>query len=302
MTISQIKVFLTAARCLNFSKAADQLDISQPTLSRQISGIESELNLLLFIRDGRKLRLTPAGKELAERFEVVYGNYQSAVTSARQIQKGIGGDLRIGVLHGTNVSDFMPPICQYFQKNYPNVEMIFTYGSFLTLQNKLYNNELDIILTVQFNVRDKDYILYKYVEHTHDYIIMNKLHPLAKKKNVTLEDCKDETFILISTEDCPESSHLIVQECIKRGFYPQISYAQNLYDLMLNTAVGRGITILDTRNMLRMDPYLVSVPLLGMSWDPSLVAAWNQDNYNPSIPIFMSQLDQFSRKREKNDT
>lgn len=50
MTISQIKYFLTAARYLNFSKAADQLDTSQPNFSRQIASIESELNLILFIR------------------------------------------------------------------------------------------------------------------------------------------------------------------------------------------------------------------------------------------------------------
>ena len=72
MTITQIKCFLTAARCLNFSKAADQLDTSQPNLSRQIAGMESELNLILFIRDGRRLHLTPAGQALADTLRSVY--------------------------------------------------------------------------------------------------------------------------------------------------------------------------------------------------------------------------------------
>ena len=294
MNISQIKMFLTAARYLNFSKAADQLSISQPTLSRQISNIESELNLLLFIRNGRELKLTPAGKALSDTLSVVYSNYRTAVSQAQQIQQGLSGDLRIGILHGTYISDFMPHIVKYFQEKYPNVEISFTYDSFHSLQNKLYNNELDIGFTVQFNIKDKDYLLYKYVEHTHDYLMMNKTHPLARRTTLSLEDCKDETFIMISAEDCPESSNLIIQACQERGFYPKITFTPTLYDLMLNTETGKGITILDTRNMLRLNPYIKTFPLLGMKWDPSLVAAWNQDNYNPSIPVFMAQLDRFS--------
>lgn len=298
MNISQIKIFLTAARYLNFSKAADQLSISQPTLSRQISNIESELNLLLFIRNGRELKLTPAGKALSDTLSNVYANYKTAVSQAQQIQQGLSGDLRIGILHGTYTSDFMPHIVQYFSENYPNVELSFTYDSFHSLQNKLYNNELDIIFTVQFNIKDKDYLLYKYVEHTHDYLLMNKAHPLAHRDTLSLEDCKDETFILISSEDCPESSSLIIQACQERGFYPKITYAPTLYDLMLNTEAGKGITILDTRNMLRLNPFIKSFPLLNMKWDPSLIAAWNQDNYNPSIPVFMAQLDHFTKNKK----
>jgi DNA-binding transcriptional LysR family regulator len=295
MNISQIKIFLTAARYLNFTKAADQLSMSQPTLSRQISNIESELNLMLFIRNGRELKLTPAGKALSDTLANVYDNYQTAISQAKQIQQGLSGSLKIGILHGTYVSDFMPRIVQFFEKKYPSVEISFTYDSFLSLQNKLYNNELDIGFTVQFNVKDKDYLLYKYVEHTHDYLMMNKAHPLAHRDSLSLSDCRDETFIMISTEDCPESSNLIIRACHEQGFYPKIWFAPTLYDLMLNTETGKGITILDTRNMLRVNPYIKSFPLLGMKWDPSLVAAWNQSNYNPAIPIFMAQLDRFSK-------
>ena len=62
-----------------------------------------------------------------------------------------------------------------------------------------------------------------------------------------------------------------------------------------------GITILDTRNMLRLNPYIKSFPLIQSRWDPSLVAAWNQANYNPVIPVFMNRLDKYSRNHGRTD-
>lgn len=60
MTITQIKYFITTAKCLNFTKAASQLYITQPALSRQIAAIEAELNMQLFVRNNRTVKLTPA--------------------------------------------------------------------------------------------------------------------------------------------------------------------------------------------------------------------------------------------------
>ena len=295
MTILQIKWFLTAAESLNFSKAADQLEISQPTLSRQIANIENELNLLLFLRDGRKMKLTPAGRALADTWKVIYENYYTAVEQAQNIQKGISGSLKIGVLHGTYVADFMPAIIEFFRAHHPDVEIALSYDSFRALQNKIYSGKLDIAFTVLFNIRKKEYLLYKYVEHSMDYILMHKNHPLAVREELSLSDCRDETFVMISTDDCPESSSYIINACHKENFYPRIVYAPTLYDLMLNVEAGKGITILDTRNMLRLNPFIKSFPLKQDIWDPGLVAVWNQSNYNPAIPVFMAQLDKCSK-------
>ena len=65
MTITQMKYFITAAKCLNFTKAASQLYITQPALSRQIAAMETELNMQLFIRNNRSVKLTPAAQMVA---------------------------------------------------------------------------------------------------------------------------------------------------------------------------------------------------------------------------------------------
>ena len=112
MTITQIKWFLAVARTLNFTKAADQLGVSQPTLSRQIVNMEEELNLQLFIRSGRSISLTPAARSLVNTLGSVYDNYLESVSEAQQIQRGISGDLRIRPIysragHETNYDDMV---------------------------------------------------------------------------------------------------------------------------------------------------------------------------------------------------
>ena len=83
MNTTQIKYFLTAARTLNFTEAANQLYISQPALSKQITAIESELNMQLFIRSKKKVRLTPAGAVLLKEFPGIEEHYEDVVRKAR---------------------------------------------------------------------------------------------------------------------------------------------------------------------------------------------------------------------------
>ena len=291
MTITQIKYFIAVAKCLSFTKAADQLYITQPALSRQITNMESELKVILFIRTGREVRLTPAGTALYAGFSETYENYCTLVTKAQSLQKGLNSNLHIGILDGTNIADFMPLIYNHFMEEYPNVELSFRYGSFKSLVTDLYSGELDIAFTLHFNIINRQYLLYKYVDHSYDHIVLNKNHRLAYKKDLTLADCKDEMFVLISPDDNAESSPLIFEACKRAGFKPKYCFAANLFEQMLWVEAGKGITILDNRMELKTNPDIKFIRM-DSHWDPSLVVVWNQVNHNPSIPIFLKKLDE----------
>ena len=92
MNMIQMKYFITAAKCLNFTKAADKLFITQPALSRQIASMEAELNMQLFIRNNRSVRLTPAAVVLLEGFEKIYNEYNVTVAKALNSFQGLSGD------------------------------------------------------------------------------------------------------------------------------------------------------------------------------------------------------------------
>lgn len=291
MTMIQIKYFLTVARCLSFTSAAEQLFISQPALSRHIRNMEEELNIQLFVRTGNGIRLTPAGSSLYVGMLDMYNNYIEMIRKAEKIQKGLNGSLKIGILDQTNVADFMPLLYRDFQKNHPNVDLYFQDGSFRHLQSELYSGKLDMIFTLQFTVADKESILYQYVYRSQDYIVMSRFHPLAQCENITLDDVKNETFVTISQEDNPESMPLIYAICKEHGFVPQVHVAKSLAEQILWVEVGMGVSILDSRCELRMNPDIKCYQMES-TWDPSLVVAWNQNNYNPLISVFLKSMNQ----------
>ncbi|HIZ06315.1 MAG TPA: LysR family transcriptional regulator [Candidatus Eubacterium avistercoris] len=291
MTIAQIKYFVTVARCLSFTKAAEQLFVSQPALSRHIKNMEEELNIQLFVRTSNGIRLTPAGSSLYVGMLDMYNNYMEMVQKAEKIQKGLNGALKVGILDQTNVADFMPLIYADFQKNYPNVDLWFQEGSFKYLLSELYAGRLDMIFTLKFEIERKESIIYQYVSRSKDYIVMSRFHPLAAKEKVTLDDVKNETFVMISEEDNPESAPLILAICKEHGFVPQVRYAKTLTEQILWIEVGMGVSILDSRCTLKMNPD-VKFYEIDSNWDPSLVVAWNQNNYNPLISVFLKNMNQ----------
>ncbi|MCC8141584.1 MAG: LysR family transcriptional regulator [Lachnospiraceae bacterium] len=205
MTITQMKYFITAAKCLNFTKAAEKLFITQPALSRQIAAIEKELNMQLFIRNNRSVKLTPPGVVLLEEFEKIYDDYNLAVARAANSFAGISGELNIGILDGVDVGDLFPDVLRYFEQFYPQVKINLRNYSFNLLIEKLYSGDLDLILTLYFDVENREKIQTKIIEHTQDYMVVHKGHRLAGEKSAKLSDFKDDIFMMVSPEDSETS-------------------------------------------------------------------------------------------------
>ena len=210
MTITQIKYFITTAKCLNFTKAASQLYITQPALSRQIAAIEAELNMQLFVRNNRTVKLTPAASVLLQEFEKIYNDYNLAIAKAANSFAGLSGELNIGVLEGAYVGDLFPDVLQYFAEFYPQVKINLRNYSFNQLIEKLYSNQLDLIVTLKFDVAGRDRIQYRVIENTRDHVVVHKDHRLAGAKYVKLSDFKDDTIMMVSPEDSEESPKLIL--------------------------------------------------------------------------------------------
>jgi len=121
----QIKYFLTAAKCLNFTEAAKQLYITQPALSQQITAIETELNMQLFIRYKNRLRLTPAALVLLEELPAYERHYYEMIEKAKIAHQGIGGILHMGVLQGQMMTKNFRGIYEAFRKVYPGIAVQF---------------------------------------------------------------------------------------------------------------------------------------------------------------------------------
>lgn len=274
-----------AAKCLNFTKAADKLFITQPALSRQIVAMETELNMQLFVRNNRSVKLTPSAVVLLEEFERIYNEYNLAIAKAANSFEGMSGELNIGILEGAYVGDLFPEVLRHFASFYPQVRINLRNYSFNALIEKLYSNELDMIITLKFDVEGRDKIQFEVIEHTRDHLVVHKDHRLANAKYVKLSDFKDDTIMMVSTEDSEMSPKLILDKCKSCGFTPKVKFASSLQEEMLWVEAGVGVCILDTRNSLYKNSAVRFLDVDQIS-DPSLTLAWNVDKYNPMKEIF----------------
>lgn len=285
MNMTQMKYFIMAAKCQNFTKAADKLFITQPALSRQIAAMERELNMQLFVRSNRSVKLTPPAVVLLEEFEKIYNDYNLAIAKASNSFAGMSGELNIGILEGAYVGDLFPEVLRHFAKFYPQVKVNLRNYSFNKLIEKLYSNELDMIITLKFDVDGRDKIQYEVIEHTRDHVVVHKDHPLANAEYVKLSDFREDTIIMVSTEDSEMSPKLILAACKNCGFTPKVKFASSLQEEMLWVEAGIGVCILDTRNSLYKNSSVRFLDVDEIS-DPSLTLAWNVDHYNPMKEIF----------------
>lgn len=294
MDTNQMKYFLTAAICLNFTEAAVQLHVTQPTLSRHITAIESELNVQLFIRDNRSLRLTQAGKFLYEKLSALYGEYCDIVEMTRDKSFGITGTLNVGVLDGIVVSALLPEVLAKIRKKHPDIRVGLSRGSFRSLVDGLYKRSADVAILLEFDVQTRDKIRYRRLLPSVDGVAMHASHPKAGCELVSLSDFRDDTVILLSKEDAPNAAPIFLEECRKLGFYPHnCVYAPNQQTSMLMVEAGVGVAVVSDHNNLLHNPGVRFVPL-DVDWPTSLVAAWHQENHSTVIETLLGGLPQMA--------
>jgi DNA-binding transcriptional LysR family regulator len=124
MELWQLKYFLAVADELNYGRAAARLNVSQPSVTRAVQGLENELGVTLFLRDKRRVELTPAGRVFADEARGLLTGLEKGVRQARRVERGEVGTLTIG-FEGLSPFAFIPRAVQAFQARYPDVAVEF---------------------------------------------------------------------------------------------------------------------------------------------------------------------------------
>src|SRR5690242_9989903 len=122
MELRQLRYFVAVAEELHFRRAAARLHVSQPPLSQQIARLEEELGVQLLTRTRRRVELTPAGEAFLRDARVMLGELDVAVATARRIDTGQAGVLRVNFV-GSALLSIVPGIVQRFRRGRPEVEL-----------------------------------------------------------------------------------------------------------------------------------------------------------------------------------
>ena len=241
MDVQQIKNFLVLCDTLNFRKAAEQINIVQPALSRQIQLLENEVGALLFNRSRRTVTLTEAGVFFQKEANRILQDLNKTITRAAQLHNGEAGEIR--VTHASSaMNTVVPAFLVKVKHTWPNIKTIAQETSNYQQIEMLLARKTDIgiapniLVPPEMNAK----ILYK----ENFVLILPGNHALSKKKFTDLSLLKDETFILPQLSSGSGYVEAILQLCQSFGFKPKVAHesAHSIGVLRLVEA-GLGISI-----------------------------------------------------------
>lgn len=189
------RIFYTVAKNQNITKAAEELNISQPAISKSIKNLEEQLKGQLFIRTKRGVILTEEGKEFYNYIKKAIEYITSAENKFSELINLETGSIRIGV-STTLTKEFLLPYLKKFHKLYPNIDIQIITNISSELITKLKNGLIDIvIMNIDENSIDKDIELIKCKEVTNCFIV-NESYKHLLNKELSLKDLNKYPLIL----------------------------------------------------------------------------------------------------------
>lgn len=231
MDIDQLRYFLRIAERQSFTRAAEELRISQPALSRSIQKLEEELGQPVFERKTRSVALTDAGILLQARAQQVLTILED--TKAEITDDGQSGRLRIGAIP-TIAPYFLPDILRKFSQEFPHASLIVQENTTAALLASCTQGELDLaILALPIPAR---YLEVEELFEEELLLVLPPDHALVDKPAIRLKDVEPYPFVLLDEAHCLTES--IVSFCRQRSFQPvavertsQLAMVQELVSL-----------------------------------------------------------------------
>jgi len=191
-TLHQLKVFEAVARHNSFTRAAEELFLTQPTVSMQVKQLAKAVGLPLFEQVGKRLYLTTAGKELfgtcKELFEKL-SLFESTIADLKGLKRGA---LRLSVI--TTAKYIIPRLLGLFSQRYPGIDISLKVTNHERISDRLLTNQDDIYVMSQLP-QDFDIAIHPFLENPL-VVLAPRSHPLVKEKNIPLKRLADELFIM----------------------------------------------------------------------------------------------------------
>jgi DNA-binding transcriptional LysR family regulator len=239
MELRHLHYFVAVAEQLNFSRAAEQLDVAQPAISQQIRALERELGVPLFDRVNKRVALTEAGRALLPHARQILAAVEAAKNEIREHGSLTRGKASLGA-PPTVSTHLLPERLVRFQQKYPGLEVLLREAGTESLLKLVEDGRLDLAIIAAD-------LLPPVVEarpllEEHYVVAVSARHPLSKHQTVRLADLANEAFILF-----PEGYKLrevTLAACRRAGFEPRVALDGGAMQSALEfVAAGLGVAL-----------------------------------------------------------
>lgn len=230
MELLQLKYFMKVAKVEHMTKAANELYISQSSLSRTINRLEEDLGVPLFKREGRQIKLNEYGKVFLKRVENAF--YE--IDQGKKEINDIKGMEEKTIVVGATITRLLPDAFQEFLKRKPNIKFKLFQLTTKDIEKELEEGKIDFAISTPLIERED--VVSIPLKKEKVFLAVSKNHILAKRKKVKIKEIEKEAFIALTTDYSFQKN--IEKLCIEKGFKPNIMFESNdvevLFKLVLD--------------------------------------------------------------------
>ena len=285
--LAQLSCFIAAAEEGHFGRAAERLNMAQPTLSRQIQTLEQALKVSLFERANRSVRLTASGRIFLPEAKRIVGLAESAANLARRAWRGEFGTVRLGFT-ATAAYSLLPPILGRVASDLPELRISLTEGTTIEQKAALLADELDVAILRPSTDRGR---FSERLLHQERYVAAIHVDdPRASKDVLTPQDFHQQPFVMYSADGAGYSHGLLTALFNREHVVPIFThYLDQNASILAFVAAGMGaallphsLTLLSCRNVVFKEVTVVQREPL------ELYMVWRPTNANPALPPFLA--------------
>lgn len=274
MEFDQLRHFLSVVRWGNFSRAAEDIGMSQSALSRSILRLEEQLGRPLLNRQSRKVVVTEAGRTLELRARELLGRVEDIQTELSD--DGQHGTIRVGAIP-TIAPYFLPTRLRAFQSQFPSAKVVVQEDTTANLLRRLHDGEVDAVIAA-LPIESR----YLQVETLFDEelkLLVSHKDPLALKEAVRWSDLEHRTFILMGEAHCLTTN--VISFCHQRNMFPlTMERTSQLAMLQELVSLGHGVSLIpQMAALIDRSPERVYRSLAGVRPKRSVVLVTNPYRY-----------------------
>jgi len=241
----QLRYFLAIANEGQITRAAKQLNMEQPPLSRQLKLMEEELGVVLFDRNGKRLQLTQAGELLRQRAIALLNQFDETMTYVQELGEGVQGVLSIGAV--VSCTSLLPPIVRKFTAKYPQVTYKVQEGDHFLLGELLENRDLELIVTrlpFQSDFQSQHYSVLPLPSDPFVALLPSEWG-IEGRTSLTLQELAVFPFLTLKTERTTGMHNQVFQAFKDQGLEPRIvSECSSVAIAISMVAAGIGVAVL----------------------------------------------------------
>lgn len=299
MDISDLNAFLTLSSVLNFTKAAEYMELSQSSFSRKINRLEEELGVELFVRNKRNVELTDAGKVFIQEATTLKNMSQRFVFSANQLQGNKNKQISIGF---TDDEDnlVLAEVVKQFQERYPEVTIHLKDYEPMKLGEAILKDEIQFAYGTESCFGKNEVFEQEEIIEYPMCIALHEAHLTEKKvgEMISLKDFKNESFIMREQIMPAEGFKDISIFCTNEGFSPDVScYAASFLNIPIYLECDLGVALLPLHMKRMCSKAIKFLPIKEPDIKLKIVLTWyKKRNLNQYEQLFKKLLCEEGKK------